>query len=229
VDSECAAQRLPEQNPSACRGDTRWTTFSPRAAPRAGGGPDAVTAYAGLPLVVETMRTLGVSTDIDKQLGIRQRHNGATDSEKAEAIVLLMTAGGTCLSDIAKLRADKGPERLLGRELPSEQILWNYLNAFHDESLVDEAQRAVARPDRLHPRRKRPARGARPRSGRPRADGGDEKRDRARHASITMPPWSRVTSNRPWPTTREIAATNRRSSIGSRPSRSWATSSATAT
>ncbi len=81
---------------------------------------DAVTAYAGLPLVVEAMRTLGVSGELDaqfgirqrnngatdaQQLGIRQRNNGATDAQKAEAIVLLMAAGGTCLSDINKLHA----------------------------------------------------------------------------------------------------------------------------
>lgn len=103
---------------------------------------DTVTAYAGLPLVVETMRTLGASAQLDRELGIRQRNNGATDAQKAEALVLLMAAGGTCLSDIGKLRADKGLERLLGGELPSEQILWTYLNAFHDDALIEAAQHA---------------------------------------------------------------------------------------
>jgi hypothetical protein len=100
----------------------------------------AVTAYGGLPLVVETMRTLGLSEQLDSQLEIRKRNSGASDAEKAEAIVLLMASGGTCLSDITKLRADKGLARLLGRELPSEQILWTYLNAFHDDALIREAQ-----------------------------------------------------------------------------------------
>ena len=92
----------------------------------------AVTAYAGLPLIVDTMRKLGVSEQLDVQLGIRQRNQGATDAQKAEAVVLLMTAGGTCLSDVEKLRADKGLERLLGYALPSEQVLWNFFNAFLD-------------------------------------------------------------------------------------------------
>lgn len=99
----------------------------------------AVTAFAGLPMVLETMRTLGASEQLDRELGIRKRDSGATDAEKAEAIVLLMASGGTCLSDINKLRADKGLERLLGQELPSEQILWTYLNAFHDDALVKAA------------------------------------------------------------------------------------------
>jgi len=100
----------------------------------------AVTAHAGLPLIVETMRTLGVSEQLDRELGIRQRNNGATDAQKAEGVVLLMAAGGTCLSDIEKLRADKGLERLLGYSLPSEQVLWTYFNAFHDDALVEEAR-----------------------------------------------------------------------------------------
>jgi hypothetical protein len=99
-----------------------------------------VTAYAGLPLVVEMMRTLGVSEQLDEQLGIRRRNNGATDAQKAEAVVLVMAAGGTCLSDVEKLRADKGLERVLGYALPSEQVLWNYFNAFHDEALLAEAR-----------------------------------------------------------------------------------------
>ena len=103
----------------------------------------AVTAYAGLPRVVETMRKLGVSEQLDAQLGIRQRNGGATDAQKAEALVLLMAAGGRSLSDITKLHADKGLERLLGRELPSEQILWTYLNAFHDESLIEDAKQRL--------------------------------------------------------------------------------------
>ncbi len=94
----------------------------------------AVTAYAGLPLVLETMRTLGVSEQLDVQLGIRQRNCGATGAQKAEALVLLLAAGGACLRDINKLRADKGLERLLGAPLPSEQVLWTYLNAFHDDT-----------------------------------------------------------------------------------------------
>jgi hypothetical protein len=100
----------------------------------------AVTAHGGLPLVLETMRTLGVSEQLNKALGIRQRNKGATDGEKAEAIVLLMAAGGECISDINRLRADKGLERLLGRELPSEEVLRAFLYAFHDDKLIEQAQ-----------------------------------------------------------------------------------------
>ncbi len=54
----------------------------------------AVTAYAGLPLVLETMRTLGVSEQLDVQLGIRQRNGGATDAQKAEGRSACSVVGG---------------------------------------------------------------------------------------------------------------------------------------
>ena len=82
---------------------------------------DAVTAHAGLPLVLETMRKLGVSAMLDTELGVRQRNNGATDSAKAEAIVLLMACGGDCFSDIDVLRADKGFQRLIGAQLSTQE------------------------------------------------------------------------------------------------------------
>lgn len=109
---------------------------------------DSVTAHAGLPLVMETMRKLGLSAKLDAELGIRQRDSGATDSAKAEAIVLLMAAGGDCLSDIDVLRADKGLQRLLGTELPTQEVLRNFLYAFHSDKLIEEAQLRRA-PDQI--------------------------------------------------------------------------------
>jgi hypothetical protein len=99
-----------------------------------------LTAHAGLPLVLETMRALGVSEVLDGALGIRRRNSGATDAQKVEALVLLMAAGGECVEDIKVLRADKGLQRLCS-PLPSDDVLWTFLNAFHDERLIEQAQR----------------------------------------------------------------------------------------
>jgi len=99
-----------------------------------------LTAHAGLPWVLETMRALGVSEVLDHTLGIRQRNHGATDAGKAEALVLRMAAGGSCVDDIDVLRADKGLMRLCG-PLPSSDVLRTFLHAFHDEHLLDEAPR----------------------------------------------------------------------------------------
>jgi len=103
-----------------------------------------LTAHAGLPLVLETMRALGASDVLSRTLTIRRRNSGATDTSKIEALVLLMAAGGDCVDDIDVLRADKGLMRLVG-PLPSADVLRSFLYAFHDEALVAEAQRE--RPD----------------------------------------------------------------------------------
>jgi hypothetical protein len=97
------------------------------------------TARGGLPLVVETMRALGLESAIEKHLRLRQRESGYTDVEKIEALVLLLAAGGDCLDDMRTLQADEGLERLLGRELPSPDTLRHFLYAFHDQALIDEA------------------------------------------------------------------------------------------
>ena len=60
-------------------------------------------------------------------------------TQKVEAIVLLQTAGGECVDDIAMLRADKGLMRLVG-PLPSPDVLLTFLYAFHDEGLLERAQ-----------------------------------------------------------------------------------------
>jgi len=99
-----------------------------------------LTGHAGLPLVIETMRALGVSDVLDGALGIRQRQSGATDAKKVEALVLLMAAGGENIEDVEVLRADKGLMRLCG-SLPSADVLRTFLHAFHDERLLDQAQR----------------------------------------------------------------------------------------
>ena len=131
----------------------------------------AVTAHAGLPLVVETMRALGVSQKLDEELGIRKRNapgqstrartdpvaplpnsaspvartnSGATDAAKAESLVLLMAAGGSSLSDIDVLRADHGLCRLLGSEPVSAQILSTFLKDFDRACSVEVGSAGAA-------------------------------------------------------------------------------------
>jgi hypothetical protein len=98
-----------------------------------------LTARAGLPIVLETMRAVGLSEELDKTLAIRRRNTGATDAQKVEALVLLMAAGGECVDDIEVLRADKGLMRLVSG-LPSADVLLRFLYELHDERLIAQAQ-----------------------------------------------------------------------------------------
>ena len=106
------------------------------------GRVDTLTARAGLPLVVETMRALGLDRVMGEQVRVRQRASGYPEAEKLEALVLLLAAGGDCLDDIEILKADAGLERLLGRRLPAADTLRQFLYAFHDPGLITAAQDA---------------------------------------------------------------------------------------
>ena len=61
---------------------------------------DAITAWAGLPTVLETMRALGLEKTIRETLQVRERQSGYSEARKVEALVLLMAAGGDCIDDI---------------------------------------------------------------------------------------------------------------------------------
>jgi len=104
------------------------------------GEREDVTARAGLPLVVETMRALGLDEVAREQLPAPQRQSEYPPEEKLEAIVTLIAAGGERLADIEVLREDKGLARLMERQFPSPDALLDFLGAFHD------AERVVARP-----------------------------------------------------------------------------------
>jgi len=111
-------------------------------------GADTVTGRAGLPLVLETLRALGLEPVIREQVRVRERQSGYSEVEKVEALILLLAAGGTCLDDIRVLQADGGLRRLLGRRLPSADRLRHFLYACHDDQLIAQAQ-AQRPPDRV--------------------------------------------------------------------------------
>jgi hypothetical protein len=98
------------------------------------GRQDDVTARAGLALVAEAVRAVGLDAAVDEHLSVRERDRGYSEAEKVEAIVLLQAAGGDCVEDIRLLSADAGLERMLERELPSPDALHRFLASFHDET-----------------------------------------------------------------------------------------------
>ena len=93
---------------------------------------DDVTARAGLPLVVETMRALGVDEVAGVELPPPQRQGGFAPAQKLEALVTLIAAGGDRVEDVRVLAEDKGLEKLLGASFPSPDALLDFLGDFHD-------------------------------------------------------------------------------------------------
>jgi len=93
---------------------------------------DDVTARAGLPLVVETMRALGLDEVARKQLPEPERQRGFASEQKLEALVTLIAAGGDRVEDVRVLGEDKGLETLLDKPFPSPDALLDFLGSFHD-------------------------------------------------------------------------------------------------
>ncbi|MEK7862405.1 MAG: hypothetical protein AAB295_03985, partial [Chloroflexota bacterium] len=87
------------------------------------GKRDDVTARAGLPLVLETMRALGLDEVARALLPERGRERGFAPEQKLEALVTLIAAGGDRVEDVRTLSEDKGLEALLGGPLPSPDTL----------------------------------------------------------------------------------------------------------
>src|SRR3990172_7151781 len=92
----------------------------------------AVTARAGLPLIVETMRALGVDEVAGAELPPPKRQRGFAPAQKLEAIVTLLAAGGDRVEDVRVLAEDKGLEQLLGAPFPSPDALLDFVAQFHD-------------------------------------------------------------------------------------------------
>ncbi|MBI5548034.1 MAG: transposase, partial [Deltaproteobacteria bacterium] len=93
---------------------------------------EQVTARAGLPLVLEAGRSVGLQKLVEEKVHVAKRQRGFSEFEKLEAFMLLLAQGGDRMEDIRILAEDKGLLRLLGRELPSPDALLDFLQAFDD-------------------------------------------------------------------------------------------------
>ena len=92
-----------------------------------------VTARAGLPLVTETSRALGLDEQARDLLGPPRRRGDYGADEQLETLATLIAAGGDRVEDIRILAEDKGLVRLLGRPFASPDALLDFLNSFHDQ------------------------------------------------------------------------------------------------
>jgi len=177
--------------------------------------PEGITAWAGLPSVLDAMRALRLDESVRDNIRVRKRHRGYSESQKVEALVLLMAAGGECVDDIQVLKADAGLCRLVG-DLPSADALLKFLYAFHDESLIEKA-RAQWTGDRVAfiPEENKALQGLgeinKALVHRVAAQGSCRR--------IMMRPSRKATSARPSPITREVAGISLRRSTGR--SRTW--------
>ena len=95
--------------------------------------PTLVTGRAGVPLVIELFRQLGVAAAIDAHVAVKQRQRGLKPSQLVESLIALWTSGGDRCQDLTMLREDRALACLLGYALPAATTVRDFLEAFHVE------------------------------------------------------------------------------------------------
>jgi hypothetical protein len=101
------------------------------------------TAYAGIPLFVRTARSLGVPASVKRCREVKPRRRGFDEATYVESLRVLNALGGECLDDFERLREDRGLAEMLGHELPSPGAGRDFLNAFHEQERIEQAQREL--------------------------------------------------------------------------------------
>lgn len=106
------------------------------------GSDEKITSFAGLPLVSETFRALGLPEAIRTHLRLKERQAGYTEAQMVESFVLLFAAGGDCFEDIEVLTADPGLKALVGmKRFPSPEAMRFFCYAFHEEEKIEKAKK----------------------------------------------------------------------------------------
>lgn len=102
--------------------------------------PEMLTALGGMPLVVQTFRSLGLPESTRQHVRVKERERGYDEPTFVESFVILNAAGGDCVDDFKRLREGLGLKEMIGHELPSAEAARQFLNAFHEEERIEEAQ-----------------------------------------------------------------------------------------
>jgi hypothetical protein len=88
-----------------------------------------ITSHAGLVLVRELARRLGLAELLD-EITVKQRKRGYSPTQAILALCETLIAGGECLDDVELLRADCAQETLRGHPLPESTTLGRFLRRF---------------------------------------------------------------------------------------------------
>lgn len=103
-----------------------------------GGLTSEVTPHAGIALLIETGRRSGVMAAAETYLPQKRSPKGLGHGQCVEAFVLLSALGGDCLDDFDDLRRDRGLAALCGYSLPAAATARQWLDRFHDETLLTD-------------------------------------------------------------------------------------------
>ena len=102
--------------------------------------PEILTAMGGVPLVVQTFRSLGLPARVRQHVPIKERQRGYDEAEMVESFVILNAVGGECFDDFQRLREDPGLREMIGHGIPSPEVARKFLYQFHKEEKIEEAK-----------------------------------------------------------------------------------------
>jgi len=101
-----------------------------------GGLEAAMTPWAGIAPLIETMRQIEMTAKADRVLALKKTSKGLTSGQMVECFVLLSTLGGECLEDMERLRRDEALPQMLGYAVPAPETARQWLDRFHDEDFM---------------------------------------------------------------------------------------------
>ena len=104
----------------------------------------AMTPWAGVAPLIESMRQIEMVEKADKVLPLKKSSKGLTSGQMVECFVLLCTLGGECLEDMERLRRDEALAQMLGHAVPAPETARQWLDRFHDEDLMKGESRQVS-------------------------------------------------------------------------------------
>lgn len=90
------------------------------------------TSFAGLPLVMETFRALGLPQSIAKHLPLQKRYGKYGEADYVESFISVFAAGGDCFDDFQLLRKDPVLQKL-HLKVPAPESARFFVNTFQEE------------------------------------------------------------------------------------------------
>jgi len=101
-----------------------------------GGLEEVSTPWAGASLLVDLYRKLELEQLANKVLPAKKTAKGLTAGQTVESFILLSALGGENNADMQHLRDDAGLSGLLGYQPPAPETARQWLDKFHDETLM---------------------------------------------------------------------------------------------
>jgi hypothetical protein len=102
--------------------------------------PEILTGLGGVPLVVQTFRSLGLPAKVREHVRIKERERGYDEATLVESFVILNAVGGECFDDFQRLREDPGLGEMIGHGIPSPEVARKFLYQFHEEEKIEAAK-----------------------------------------------------------------------------------------